>query len=212
MHSPWLLHSAALFLPCAFLPTRHFLWQSWGWVEGSNSSLLPRQGALFRGWEPLSAPFYLPRMCLSPSALHMFCGIACMLSFHFVLPNEMHLQWVSNSLQLNQERPKKSLEDRGMRWGSRWEGIFQVHPCWNVHCCWPWWWWEKEEGRRLKLQPAWNSQWWLRRLGRPAESGTLCSTITDGAKVVYMECSDVRFIFVTARTTPFPTSFHFKLC
>lgn len=195
-----------------FFPPGSFCGKGEDGVEGSSSGLLPSQVALFRGWEPLSAPFYLPGMCLSPSALHMFCGIACTLSFHFVLPNEIHLQWASNSLQLNQERPKKSLEDRGLRWGSRWEGIFQVHLCWNVHCCWPWWGWEKEEGRRLKLQPAWNSEWWLRRLRRSAESGTLCSTVTDGAKVVHIWCSGVGFIFVTARMVPFPRSFHFKLC
>lgn len=191
-----------------FFPPGSFCGKGEDEVEGSSSSLLPSQVALFTSWESLSTPFYLPGMCLSPSALCMFCGIACTLPFCFVLPNEIHISKLLTPFSLTR---KKSLEGRGMRWGSRWEGIFQVHLCWNVDCCWPWWLWEKEEGRRLKVQPAWNSQWWLRRLGRSAESGTLCSTNTDGAKVVYIWCSGVRFIFVTARIAPFSRSFHFKL-
>lgn len=190
-------------------PPGRFLWQTRGW--GGRVQLQSPSGFVHRlGVTECS---FLPARNVPVSFSPMHILWDCLHTFFPLLFAQWNThQWASNSFQLNQDRPKKSLEDRGMRWGSRWEGFFQVHLCWNVHCCWIWWWWEKEEGRRLKLQPGLNSERWLRRLGRLAESGTLCSTNTNGAKVVYIWCFGVKFIFVTARIAPFPRSFHFKLC
>lgn len=97
---PWLLQSAALLLPCAFLSMRAIsvMQARVGWK--CPVTLLPSQGALFTGWKSLSAPFYLPGMWLSPLALNMFCGLACMLSFSFFLPNEMSMGELLNPFSL----------------------------------------------------------------------------------------------------------------
>lgn len=98
--SPWLLQSAALVLPCAFLPTRavSVTEARVGWK--CPVTLLPRQGALFTGWKSLSAPFYLPRTWPSPSALNMFCGIACTASFSVFLPHEISMSELLNPFSL----------------------------------------------------------------------------------------------------------------
>lgn len=86
--SPWLLQSAALVLPCAFLPMRAISVTKVraGWKH--PVTLLSSQAALFTGWKSPSAPFHPPGTWLSPSALTMFCGFACTLSISFFLPNE----------------------------------------------------------------------------------------------------------------------------
>lgn len=57
-----------------------------GLAVSSNSPPQPRS---FIHRLEITAPFYLPGTWLSPSALNMFCGIACTLSFSFFLSSEI---------------------------------------------------------------------------------------------------------------------------